>query len=100
MLDFSAEQRMQRILLLLVVVMLCIACFLDSFLAIPALDNEPTTEWEGPWTIYEGDKIIARDVKLPYSIDGDLLRKTFTATYRLPSFFPNHNTAIAVLSSR
>lgn len=48
MLDFSAEQRMQRILLLLVVVMLCIACFLDSFLAIPALDNEPTTEWEGP----------------------------------------------------
>ena len=95
----SAEIQLQRILLFLVVVMLCMACFFDSFLTIPALDNEPITEWEGPWTIYEGDKIIARDVKLPYSIDGELLGKTFTVTYRLPSSFPNHNTAIAVNTS-
>lgn len=99
MLDFSAEHRMQRILLLLVVVMLCMACFLDSFLPIPALDNEPTTEWEGPWTIYEGETAIAKDVKLPYSIEGPLLGKTFTAAYRLPASFPNHNTAIAVNTS-
>lgn len=95
----TAERHMQRILLSLVVVMFCVACYFDSFLSIPALDNEPVIEWEGPWTIYEDDKPIARNVKLPYSIEGNLLGKTFTATYRLPASFPNHNTAIAVDTS-
>lgn len=95
----SVDQHMQRILFFLVIVMLCLAFFFDSFLSIPALDNEPTTEWEGPWTIYEGQRVLASNVKLPYSIDGPLLGKTFTASYTLPSSFPNHNTAILVNTS-
>ncbi len=99
MLDTSVEHRMQRILLVMVVVMFCLACYFDSFLSIPALDNEPTTEWEGPWTIYEGEKLLAKDIKLPYSIQGPLVGKTFTAVLTLPSSFPNHNTAITVDTS-
>lgn len=89
----------QRILLALVVLTLALSCYFDSFLSISALDNEPTTEWEGPWTISEGDRVLARNVKLPYTIEGALLGKTFKASLVLPSSFPNHNTAIAVDTS-
>lgn len=95
----SFDQHLQRTLLLLVMLMLCLAFFFDSFLSIPALDNEPTTEWEGPWTIYEGQRVLATKVKLPYTIEGPFLGRTFTASYTLPSSFPNHNTAIAVDTS-
>lgn len=95
----SAEHQIQRILVVLALIALAFAFHFDSFLQMDELLNEPVTEWEGPWTIAEDGKIITKEAKLPYTIDGPYLGKTFTVSMRLPKAFPNHHTAIAVDTS-
>lgn len=95
----SVEHKMQRILLFLALVSLALAFHFDSFLQMEELLSEPVTEWEGPWTIAENGKIIAREAVLPYTIPGPYIGKSFTVSTRLPNDFPNHHIAIAVDTS-
>ena len=70
------QQTVQRVLLALVAITLIVAFFLDSFLTIEPVATDDIVLWDSGWTISEGERIIARDVTLPYSLDGPYRDRT------------------------
>ena len=93
------QQTVQRVLLALVAITLIVAFFLDSFLTIEPVATDDIVLWDSGWTISEGERIIARDVTLPYSLDGPYRDRTWKASRIMSDEFPNQNTAILVTTS-
>lgn len=93
------QQTVQRVLLALVAITLLFAFSLDSFLTIEPVASDDIVSWDSGWTIREGERIIERDVTLPYSLNGPFRDRTWQASRIMPNKFPNQNTAILVTTS-
>ena len=70
------QQTVQRVLLALVAITLLFAFSLDSFLTIEPVASDDIVSWDSGWTIREGERIIERDVTLPYSLNGPFRDRT------------------------
>ena len=93
------QPTVQRILLVLVTITLLFSLYIDSFLTIEPVATDDVVSWNSGWTISEGDRIIASDVTLPYSLEGPYRDRTWQASRTIPDEFPNHNTAILINTS-
>ncbi len=89
----------QKSILTFAFLVFVMALLLDSLLSMERLDNEPISVWVGPWTILQGDTVIAKQVNFPFSLEGPVLGNTYTAQFTIPSNVFGQASTIAVETS-